>query len=117
MFRKFEGGELERFSHLFPGAVPNPHDQLGGSMYGIYLYIEPVEPPLASWGGVRFLAWGVRCMVYGVCMLYRIWCIEPVEPPWLARGGFDRTSRTPPGYGHGAIFSIEPYSPLSHILH
>ena len=26
-------------------------------------------------------------MVYGVCMLYRIWCIEPVEPPWLARGG------------------------------
>ena len=42
-------------------------------------------------------------MVYGVCMLYRIWCIEPVEPPWLARGGFDRTSRTPPGYGH------EPY--------
>ena len=39
-------------------------------------------------------------MVYGVCMLYRIWCIEPVEPPWLARGGFDRTSRTPPGYGH-----------------
>ena len=39
--------------------------------------------------------------VYGVCMLYRIWCIEPVEPPWLARGGSDRTSRTPPGYGHG----------------
>ena len=26
-------------------------------------------------------------MVYGVCMLYRIWCIDPVEPPWLARGG------------------------------
>ena len=26
-------------------------------------------------------------MVYGICMLYRIWCIEPVEPPWLARGG------------------------------
>ena len=60
------------------------------------------NPPSLA-GGVRFLAWGIRCMVYGVCMLYRIWCIEPVEPPWLARGGFDRTSRTPPGYGHGPL--------------
>ena len=25
-------------------------------------------------------------MVYGVCMVYGIWCIEPVEPPWLAGG-------------------------------
>ena len=60
-------------------------------MYGIY---RTSRTPLASWGDSMY-SWGVRCMVYGVCMVYGIWCIEPVEPP-LASWGVRSNQSNPP---------------------
>ena len=45
-------------------------------------------------------------MVYGVCMLYRIWCIEPVEPPWLARGGSIAPVEPPLATGMNNNYSV-----------